>query len=90
MIAHAIPAVEDAAREEWFTGRDERRRQQEEEAVKQEKRRQEVIELTRRQEEKESRHEETRTSRFDIVGTVGGTPPESKDKSNSKSNGWGR
>jgi hypothetical protein len=53
MIAHAGPAAEDAAREEWFVGVEQRRRKKEEEAVAVEERRKQVIEMTRRQEEKE-------------------------------------
>lgn len=50
MVANATPAAEDAARKEWFAGRDERRRKREEELVKVEERRVEVIDLIKRQE----------------------------------------
>lgn len=53
MIAHATRAEEDAARVEWFSGREERRRKREEDAAALERRRAEVIALTRMQEQKE-------------------------------------
>lgn len=58
MVANATPAAEDAARNEWFAGRQERRRKKEEELVKVEQRRAEVIELTMRQEAIEKEREE--------------------------------
>jgi COX assembly mitochondrial protein 1 len=53
MIAHATRQAEDAAREEWFEGVQERRIEREKEKVAVEQRRTEVIDMTRRQEEKE-------------------------------------
>lgn len=53
MIAHSGPATEDAAREEWFSGVEDRRRKREEEAVKVEQRRKQIIDMTREQEKKE-------------------------------------
>lgn len=53
MIAHATRAEEDAARAEWFSGREERRKKREEEAAAVERRREEVIALIKKEEEKE-------------------------------------
>ncbi len=53
MIAHATRAEEDAARAQWFSGREERRKKREEEAVAVERRREEVIDLIKKEEEKE-------------------------------------
>ncbi len=58
MVANATPVAEDAARNEWFAGREERRRKKEEELVKVEQRRTEVIELIKRQEIIEKEREE--------------------------------
>lgn len=58
MVANATPAAEDAAREEWFAGREERRRKKEEELAKVEQRRVEVVELIKRQEVIENEREE--------------------------------
>lgn len=54
MVLHANPENEDAAREEWFKGIQERRRKREETEREVEKRRVEVIELTRRKAEQEA------------------------------------
>lgn len=57
MLAHATRAEEDAAREEWFQGREERRMKRELEAQEVERRRREVLELTKREEEKDKEKE---------------------------------
>jgi COX assembly mitochondrial protein 1 len=61
MISHATRAEEDAARAEWFSGRDERRRKREEEAAAVERRREEVIDLIKKAEEKEKTQEAARS-----------------------------
>ena len=53
MIAHATRAEEDAARAEWFSGREERKKNREEEAAAVERRREEVIDLIKKEEGKE-------------------------------------
>jgi hypothetical protein len=53
MIAHATRTEEDAARAEWFAGREERRRKREEEAIAVERRREEVINMIKKEAEKE-------------------------------------
>jgi COX assembly mitochondrial protein 1 len=53
MITHATRAEEDAARAEWFSGREDRRRKREDDAAAVERRREEVIALIKREEEKE-------------------------------------
>ena len=53
MITHATRAEEDAARAEWFAGREDRRKKRQEEAAAVERRREEVIELIKREEAKE-------------------------------------
>lgn len=53
MITHATLAEEDAARAEWFSGREERKKRREEEAAAVERRREEVIRLIKREAEKE-------------------------------------
>jgi COX assembly mitochondrial protein 1 len=54
MIAHATRAEEDAARAEWFSGREERRKKREDDAAAVERRREEVIDMIKREEEKET------------------------------------
>ena len=53
MVAHATRAEEDAARAEWFSGREKRRKEREAEAAAVERRRQEVIDLMKWEEKKE-------------------------------------
>lgn len=53
MKSHATRAEEDAARAQWFSGREERRKKREEEAAAVERRREEVIDLIKKEEEKE-------------------------------------
>ena len=48
MLAHAGPAAEDAAREEWFAGVVERRKKRDEDSVAVEDRRKQVIDMTRK------------------------------------------
>jgi COX assembly mitochondrial protein 1 len=59
MISHATRAEEDAARAEWFSGRDERKRKREVEVAAVERRREEVIDLIKKAEEKEKTQETT-------------------------------
>ncbi|ERF70025.1 hypothetical protein EPUS_03577 [Endocarpon pusillum Z07020] len=53
MITHATRAEEDAARAEWFAGREDRRKKRQEEAAAVERRREEVIELIKGEEARE-------------------------------------
>lgn len=61
MIAHSGPATEDAAREDWFSGVEDRWRKREEEAVKVEERRKQIIDMTQQQERKEKAETEAKT-----------------------------
>jgi COX assembly mitochondrial protein 1 len=68
MIAHATRQAEDAAREEWFAGVQERRVEREKEKVAVEQRRSEVIDMTRRQEEKERLEAEAKKKALEEAG----------------------
>jgi COX assembly mitochondrial protein 1 len=68
MIAHATRSEEDAARAEWFSGREERRKKREDDAAAVERRREEVIDMIKREEEKEAMAKARATEARTIAG----------------------